>query len=255
MNARREYKKLNRQKIKFYFEAKKSNDFKNSKKFWNFYKTSIKLRGDVEFDSFPEELYWDGIKASTTVDQVEMFNSCFASIESSSLSSESESVKYSFDTFRLQDFHFVNSLWMKRIFYLAISTFILPYFDYCSTLLCYFSKEAINKLAKSYYISLIKLLNLKLEANSFNEINNALEKNNNNLIEPMAKSKSEINVEVFNLIKIQVSRIYKFRSLNKKCPTCYFRFRQTYKITINIVKRVIRQLYQHVCPRGRRGYN
>ncbi|RNA16455.1 hypothetical protein BpHYR1_049149 [Brachionus plicatilis] len=36
---------------------------------------------------------------------------------------------------------------------------------------CYFSKDP-------------------LEANSFNEINNALEKNNNNLIEPMAKSKS-----------------------------------------------------------------
>ncbi|RNA13465.1 hypothetical protein BpHYR1_011036, partial [Brachionus plicatilis] len=29
-----------------------------------------------------------------------------------------------------------------------------------------------------------------LEANSFNEINNTLKKNNNNLIEPMAKSKS-----------------------------------------------------------------
>ncbi|RNA09604.1 hypothetical protein BpHYR1_012411, partial [Brachionus plicatilis] len=58
-DARREYKKLNRQKIKLYFEAKKSNDFKNSKKFWNFNKTSIKLRGDAEFDSFPEELCWD----------------------------------------------------------------------------------------------------------------------------------------------------------------------------------------------------
>ncbi|RNA13521.1 hypothetical protein BpHYR1_000174, partial [Brachionus plicatilis] len=67
--------------------AQKSNDFKNSKKFWNFYKTSIKLRGDAEFDSFPEELCWYVKKASNTVDQVEMFNSCFASIESSSLSS------------------------------------------------------------------------------------------------------------------------------------------------------------------------
>ncbi|RNA33810.1 hypothetical protein BpHYR1_054049 [Brachionus plicatilis] len=42
----------------------------------------------ITLDSFPEELCWDGKKASTTVDQVEMFNSCFASIESSSLSSE-----------------------------------------------------------------------------------------------------------------------------------------------------------------------
>ncbi|RNA40779.1 hypothetical protein BpHYR1_031335 [Brachionus plicatilis] len=40
-------------------------------------------------------------------------------------------------------------------------TFILPYFDYGSTLLCFFSKEAIIKLAK---------------INNFNEINNFLEK-------------------------------------------------------------------------------
>ncbi|RMZ98279.1 hypothetical protein BpHYR1_006168, partial [Brachionus plicatilis] len=44
------------------------------------------FQGDAEFDSFPEELCWDGKKASTTVDQMEMFNSCFASIESYSLS-------------------------------------------------------------------------------------------------------------------------------------------------------------------------
>ncbi|RNA26234.1 hypothetical protein BpHYR1_031117 [Brachionus plicatilis] len=32
-------------------------------------------------------------------------------------------------------------------------TFILPYFDYCSTLLCYFSKEEINKSAKIFEIN------------------------------------------------------------------------------------------------------
>ncbi|RNA39673.1 hypothetical protein BpHYR1_022099 [Brachionus plicatilis] len=44
---------------------------------------------------------------------------------------------------------------LLRLFYLSTSvkiqflkTFILPYFDYCSTLLCYFSKEAIIELAK-----------------------------------------------------------------------------------------------------------
>ncbi|RNA16456.1 hypothetical protein BpHYR1_049150 [Brachionus plicatilis] len=68
-----------------------SEILRNARKF---YKTSIKLRGDAEIDSFPEELCWDVKKASTPVDQVEMFNSCFASIESSSLPSESESAKY-----------------------------------------------------------------------------------------------------------------------------------------------------------------
>ncbi|RMZ96111.1 hypothetical protein BpHYR1_003020, partial [Brachionus plicatilis] len=43
---------------------------------------------------------------------------------------------------------------------------------------------------KLFSIRRIFYLATSLEANSFNEINNALEKNNNNLIEPMAKSKS-----------------------------------------------------------------
>ncbi|RNA11610.1 hypothetical protein BpHYR1_010581 [Brachionus plicatilis] len=50
---------------------------------------------------------------------------------------------------------FVSNLSIQRIFYLVTSTFILPYFDYCSTLLCYFSKEAINKLAKRTTITLL----------------------------------------------------------------------------------------------------
>ncbi|RNA16648.1 hypothetical protein BpHYR1_021039 [Brachionus plicatilis] len=152
-DARREYKKLNRQKIKLYFEAKKSNDFKNSKKFWNFYKTSIKLRGVAEFDSFPEELCWDVKKASTPVDQVEMFNSCFASIESSSLSSESESAKYIFDTFRELKFN---------------ENLLTPGFSFCE-----FSLDEIKKAVDDLPSSSSPGF---LEANSFNEINNALEK-------------------------------------------------------------------------------
>jgi len=55
-------------------------------------------------------------------------------------------------------------------------TFILPYFDYSSTLLCYFSKEAIIKLAKSYYFSIFKLFKFKFESKNFNDVNNFLEK-------------------------------------------------------------------------------
>ncbi|RNA02644.1 hypothetical protein BpHYR1_010151 [Brachionus plicatilis] len=47
--------------------------------------------------------------------------------------------------------NFACSVSLVRLFYLSTSTFILPYFDYCSTLLCYFSKEAIIKLAKKKY--------------------------------------------------------------------------------------------------------
>jgi hypothetical protein len=55
-------------------------------------------------------------------------------------------------------------------------TFILPYFDYIFTILCYFSKEAIQKLSNCFYICIFKLLKIKLNFNDFNEINNILEK-------------------------------------------------------------------------------
>ncbi|RMZ97142.1 hypothetical protein BpHYR1_038756 [Brachionus plicatilis] len=52
--ARRDFKKLNRKKMKSFFESKSSKDLKNSKKFWSFYKSSIKTRGDADFNSIPE---------------------------------------------------------------------------------------------------------------------------------------------------------------------------------------------------------
>ena len=72
---------------------------------------------------------------------------------------------------------------IKRLFYLCTSvkiqffkTFILPYFDYVFTLLLYFSKEAIQRLANCFYLCIFKLLKIKLNSSNFNEINNLLEK-------------------------------------------------------------------------------
>jgi hypothetical protein len=54
---------------------------------------------------------------------------------------------------------------IKNLFYLSTSvkvqffkTFILPHFDYCSSLYVYFPKQAIRRLSKSYYLCLSKLL-------------------------------------------------------------------------------------------------
>ena len=53
---------------------------------------------------------------------------------------------------------------IKRIFYLSTSvkvqffkTFILAYFDYCSTLMIYFNKSVIQKLCNKYYLCMHKL--------------------------------------------------------------------------------------------------
>ena len=43
---RSEYQTLNRLKIKEYFATKTSKDFKNSKKYWQFYSASIKIKSD-----------------------------------------------------------------------------------------------------------------------------------------------------------------------------------------------------------------
>lgn len=72
---------------------------------------------------------------------------------------------------------------IKKLFYLPFQvklqffkTFILPLFDYCSTLLFYFSKRAIQKLSDCYYLSLHKLFKISKyiahseDFNLFNDI-------------------------------------------------------------------------------------
>ena len=60
-------------------------------------------------------------------------------------------------------------------------SFILPYFDYCSSLVIYFPKRALQKLANTYYYCTQKLLHLRFSITSvedFNKVNNDLNKYN-----------------------------------------------------------------------------
>lgn len=72
---------------------------------------------------------------------------------------------------------------IKRLFYLSFTvkmhffkTFVLPYFDYCLSLVIYYSKNAIQKLANSYYLCLFKLFNLSFCSDDCNEVNEKLKK-------------------------------------------------------------------------------
>ena len=67
--------------------------------------------------------------------------------------------------------HTINSklFAIKNLFYLSTSvkvqffkTFILPYFDYCSTLLIYFGKVEIQRLRNKYYLCLYMLFKVDL---------------------------------------------------------------------------------------------
>jgi hypothetical protein len=70
---------------------------------------------------------------------------------------------------------------IKRMFFLPFDvklqffkSFILPYFDYGSSLLVYFHKQAIHKLCKTYYLCLNKLFKFKFIDKTDDEINDSL---------------------------------------------------------------------------------
>ena len=77
---------------------------------------------------------------------------------------------------------------INRLFYLShkvqiqfLKSFILPYFDYCMSLLIYFPKRAIQKLANTYYYCIQKLLRINpsvTRLEDFNKINNQLSQYN-----------------------------------------------------------------------------
>ena len=74
---------------------------------------------------------------------------------------------------------------IKRIFYLSTSvkiqffkTFCLPYFDYCLTLIIYFSKALITKLCKCYFSCLYKLFKFNFVNMNVSAINNFLKRYN-----------------------------------------------------------------------------
>jgi hypothetical protein len=59
-SARKYFNCLNRQKINHYFASKSAKDFKNSKKFWKFYKSLIKLRSDTSLSDCPDLIFHNG---------------------------------------------------------------------------------------------------------------------------------------------------------------------------------------------------
>ena len=96
---RKVFQKLNRSKLLAFFEKKGTKDFKNSKKFWEFYKTSIKIRSDRAQSDAPlliidnEEMVADPVELSN------LFNNFFTSISSVSISNKDECVKFTEELF------------------------------------------------------------------------------------------------------------------------------------------------------------
>ncbi|RNA41543.1 hypothetical protein BpHYR1_040588, partial [Brachionus plicatilis] len=87
--------------MKDFFALKSAKDFKNSKKFWKFYKSSIKIKSDVSVDDLDNfEIVYGMNKAQTTEEKANMFNKFFTTIEPSFKTSENDSAKYIFNQFK-----------------------------------------------------------------------------------------------------------------------------------------------------------
>ena len=70
---------------------------------------------------------------------------------------------------------------IKKLFFLSYSvkiqffkTFILPYFDYCSSLFIYFNKDVLQKISNCYHACIFKLFKFNFTDFNINDINNFL---------------------------------------------------------------------------------
>ena len=110
---------------------------------------------------------------------------------------------------------------IKRIFYLSTSvkiqffkTFLLSYFDYCSTVFIYFSKQAIQKIFNKYYLCLSKLF--KIDFSNFSdicEINEYLMK--------------KFNIPAFQHRLLQRIALFSYKILNFTSAPCILIFHIT----------------------------
>ena len=89
-HARNEFKKLFRIKLKNFFAKHESKDFKNSKKFWNFYSNLMNIKSHNKKNKLPA-LITNGIKTADTKDRiVNIFDSFFTNLSSLSSASKQE---------------------------------------------------------------------------------------------------------------------------------------------------------------------
>jgi hypothetical protein len=95
---------------------------------------------------------------------------------------------------------------IKRLFHLCTAvrlqfykTFIMPYFDYCSTIACYFPKYTLQKLQNCFNLTLERLFKFKPDNNDMNQYNNKLEKYGlNNFIHRIISRLSDFIHKIIN---------------------------------------------------------
>ncbi|RNA02171.1 hypothetical protein BpHYR1_000936 [Brachionus plicatilis] len=86
VEAKKRIKTLTEQKIILYFKDKKFNDFQNSKKFYEFYRSTKKLKSDKQNSIIPNFIIKDNNSASEASEISKLLNQFFTDIKSDSVS-------------------------------------------------------------------------------------------------------------------------------------------------------------------------
>ena len=126
---------------------------------------------------------------------------------------------------------------IKRIFYLSFNvkmqffkTFILPYFDYCLSLVIYFHKSAIQKLTKAYYTCLLRLFRFDFTNFTLQQIQNSL--SNYNLNSFHHKILIKLSFFSFNIKNSEYAPSSLHNNLKKRTSSLFHNFRATTKTLI-----------------------
>jgi hypothetical protein len=101
-SIRARWQKANRIAYIEYYKSKGMSDFKNSKKFWDFYRASIRVKSDIPATSMPNRIFGDvGQLLTTPAEVANSFNGFFTSIKSSSTVCRDEAERQIYKTFKL----------------------------------------------------------------------------------------------------------------------------------------------------------
>jgi hypothetical protein len=110
---------------------------------------------------------------------------------------------------------------IKRLFYLCqavklqfFKSFIMPHFDYCSTLFSYFPKATLQKIYNTYNYTIYKLLNLKATSDA-NDFNSILEKYGLNILQHRLLIR--MTTFVYNIVNFEQAPKALKRTINFNC--------------------------------------
>lgn len=93
-NFNKLFKNYNEEKLIDFFKDKSMNDFKNSKKFWQYYSSKISVKSDKTNSNPISHVKFNGKTSEDNIDLCNMFNVFFTSITSNSECSTSEASNF-----------------------------------------------------------------------------------------------------------------------------------------------------------------